>query len=350
MPGAIASGSGEQNRPPESRLRRKIKETKAIASENGLDLHSAPLLATFDMPLWGQIALDHAVASLARTPGTSMAVLSADPLGAVREKMSVARYLHVVAEGGLICGLTGGATLHIYPPSTPEIQALAVGLFAGAAARSLCLSMGAYVSCGRQEVTFEAPAPGAPLRGRELLNGVRDCGGSAVFADEGEHAIVLAEAPPELEALRRVLVSEFAGRSVRITRLPSGRFRVEGEADPRQTDPSAIQAVAQGIAISCDRFVEIRGPSTFGFATERVAKGEFGPERATADLSMELFNAPDAVVTHLGLVPFTGEGTLFFAYEGSETVWDAANKGVACITVHDIAEYTRILAAIRRGE
>ena len=53
MPGAIAYGSGEQNRPPESRLQRKVKETKAIASENGLDLRHAPLLATFEMPIWG---------------------------------------------------------------------------------------------------------------------------------------------------------------------------------------------------------------------------------------------------------------------------------------------------------
>ena len=48
--------------------------------------------------------------------------------------------------------------------------------------------------------------------------------------------------------------------------------------------------------------------------------------------------------------PFHGEGTLFFAYEGSETVWEAAEKDVSCITVHDISEYGRILAAIRRGE
>jgi len=350
MPGAIASGSGEQNRPPESRLRRKIKETKAIASENGLDLHSAPLLATFDMPLWSQIAIDREVSALARAPGVAMAALSTDPLDSVREKMRPAPYLHLIAESGLICGLTGGATLHIYPPSTPEIQALSVALFAGAAARSLCLSMRSYVSCGRQEVTFETPAAGPALRGRELIKGVRDCGGSAIFADEGEHAIVLAEAPAELEALRRVLVSEFAGRTVRITRLPSGRFRVEGDSNPRKADPSAIQAVAQGIAVSCDRFVEMRGPSTFGFATERVAKGEFGPERASFSLAEELFNAPDTVVTHLGLSPFTKEGSLFFAYEGSDAIWEAANRGVACINVHDIAEYARILAAIRRGE
>ena len=47
---------------------------------------------------------------------------------------------------------------------------------------------------------------------------------------------------------------------------------------------------------------------------------------------------------------FKGEGTMFFAYEGSETVWEAANKGIACVTVRDILEYGRILHEIRRGE
>jgi len=350
MTGAIAYGSGEQNRPPESRLQRKINETKAIASEYGLDLGSAPLLVTFDMPLWGQVTLDHETAAIARAPGAAMAVLSADTLPTARESMRHAPYLHVIAEGGLVSGLTGGATLHIYPPSRAEMQAFSVALFAGAAARALCLSLSACVSCGRQEVSFETTGAGEPLRGRELLNGIRDAGGSPAFADEGEHAIVLAETPAELESLRRTLSGPFAGRAVRVTRLPSGRFRVEGEQRPRPIEPHELQAAAQGFAISCDRFVEVRGPATFGFTTERVAKGEFGPERASHSLAQELFNAPDAVVTHLGLFPFAQEGSLFFAYEGSETVWDAANKGVACIQVHDIAEYCRILAAIRRGD
>jgi len=350
MPGAIAYGSGEENRSPEPRLQRKIKETKTIASENGLDLRSAPLLVTFDMPLWGQIALDREMAALARAPGAAMAVLSADTLSTGRALVRHAPYLHLIAEGGLVSGLTGGATLHIYPPSQAEMQAFAVALFAGSAARSLCLSLSSCVSCGRQEATFEARVSGTPLRGRELLQGIRDCGGSAVYADEGENAVVLAEAPAELEALRRVLSGVFADRPVRVTRLPSGRFRVEGDCTGRPIEPHELQAAAQGFAISCDRFVEMRGPSTFGFTTERVAKGEFGPEHASHALAQELFNAPDIVVTHLGLVPFAREGSLFFAYEGSETVWDAANKGVACIQVHDIAEYCRILAAIRRGD
>ena len=96
--------------------------------------------------------------------------------------------------------------------------------------------------------------------------------------------------------------------------------------------------------------MEIRGPATFGFTTERVAKGEFGPERAAMALGEELFNAPDMVVTHLGLAPFCEEGSLFFAYEGSETIWEAANKGIAYVPVRDVHEYARILHAIRKGE
>ena len=350
MTGAIASGSGEENRGPEPRLRRKISETKQVASTLGLDLCEAPLLVTYQMPVWGPLTVAHEMASLARRPGTAVAVLAYDPLPVAREQMRHTPYLHVIAEAGLMCGLTGGATLHVYPPSGAEEESFAVAMFAGAAARSLCLSLSAYVSCGRQEATFESPAAGPPLKGREILHGVRECGGSAVFADEGEHAVVIAEAPAELTALRRYLAGPSAGRAVRISRLPSGRFRVQGESAGRSVDPAAIQAAAQGIAISCDRYVEMRGPATFAFATEPVAKGEHGPERAAKSLSEELFNAPDAVITHLGLAPFTHEGTMFFAYEGSDTVWDAASKDVSCITVHDITEYGRILAAIRRGE
>lgn len=350
MTGAIASGSGEDHRPPEPRLQRKIRETKTVASQNGLDLCAAPLLVTFEMPAWGPLTVSHEMAWLARQPGIAAAVLTADPLTIAREQMRHTAFLHLIAECGLMCGLTGGATLHVYPPSAAEDDAFAVALFAGAAARSLCLSLAGFVSGGRQEATFEAPSSGPALRGRELLHGVRDCGGSALFADEGEHAVVIAEAPAELAALRRFLGGPGAGRSVRLSRLPSGRFRVQGEAGGRAIEPAGIQAAAQGIAISCDRYVEMRGPTTFAFTTEKVARGEHGSERAAGSLSQELFNAPDTVITHLGLTPFSHEGSLFFAYEGSETVWDAASKDVSCITVHDIVEYGKILAAIRRGE
>ncbi|MEM8884926.1 MAG: hypothetical protein AAGD14_12715 [Planctomycetota bacterium] len=350
MPGAIASGSGEEHRPTEPRLQRKIKETKAIASENGLDLAQAPQVVTFELPVWGPLNVTHEMASLARLPGVAAAVLTADPLPTAREQMTHTPFLHVIAESGLVCGLTGGATLHVYPPSAAETRAFSVALFAGAAARSLCVSLSPFLSCGRQEVTLEAPVVAPPLRGRELHHGLHEVGGNADYADEGETAIVVDESPTELEALRKLLAGSCAGRAVRLSRLPSGRFRVQGESVARPIDPAAIQACAQGIAISCDRYVEMRGPTTFGFSTELVARGEHGPERAAAALAQELFNAPDTVVTHLGLAPFTREGSLFFAYEGSETVWEAANKGVACITVHDIVEYGRILAAIRRGE
>ena len=56
---------------------------------------------------------------------------------------------------------------------------------------------------------------------------------------------MLAEAPAELEALRRMLVGAYANRSVRLARLPSGRFRVEGEPAARPIDPPALQAAAK---------------------------------------------------------------------------------------------------------
>ena len=102
--------------------------------------------------------------------------------------------------------------------------------------------------------------------------------------------------------------------------------------------------------MSSDRFVEVRGHSTFGFVTEAVARWHHGPEAGARRLAAELFDAPDTVITQLGLHPFQEEGTLFFAYEGSETVWEAANKGIACITVRDILEYGRMVTTIRRGE
>jgi hypothetical protein len=281
MTGAIASGSGEENRPPEARLQRKIKETKQVASKLGFDLATAPLLVTFEMPLWGPLSVAHEMASLARRPGTAAAVLTTDPLPAAREKTRPTPYLHVIAETGLMCGLTGGATLHIYPPNVAEEEAFAVALFAGCAARSLRLSLSALISCGRQEATFEAPAGGPALRGREILTGVRDCGGSAVYADEGENAVVIAEAPAELVALRRYLAGPSAGRAVRVSRLPSGRFRVQGEAIGHPVDPAAIQAAAQGIAISCDRYVEMRGPTTFAFSTEPVARARRSPRSSS---------------------------------------------------------------------
>jgi len=80
-----------------------------------------------------------------------------------------------------------------------------------------------------------------------------------------------------------------------------------------------------------------------------LARWQYGPEQGARRLAAELFRGPDTVITHLGLHPFGGEGTLFFAYEGSETVWEAANKGVPCVTVRDIHEYGRVLCGLRKG-
>ena len=93
---------------------------------------------------------------------------------------------------------------------------------------------------------------------------------------------------PEERALRRALSGPFASRSVRIVRLPSGRFRVEGERKARPVEPRELQAAAQGFAIACDRFIEVRGPATFGFTTERVAKGDKLPNPATRKLDSKI--------------------------------------------------------------
>ena len=334
----------------DARLRHKISETKQIASDRGLDLVAAPLLATFEMPIWGAAVATHEVGELARLPGTAVAVMSTDPLPDVRRELASTPHLHAVAERGLVCGLAGGAALHVYPAHESELQAFACALFAGAAPGGLRLALSAYVSSGRQEATFEGgkdvPAPSP----RELLHAVRNHGGVGAFAGDAEDAVLVDDSPPELEALRAALAGELAGHAVRVTRLPAGRFRVAPEPTPRDIARDKLHVTAQTIAISSDRFLEARGGTTFGFVTEPVAKWEDGAERGARHLATELFGtAPDMVITQLGLHPLTGEGTLFFAYEGSETVGEAANKGVACVTVRDILEYGSILYEIRRG-
>ncbi len=334
------------------RLVNKIRETKSLASDAGLDLCRAPLLATFEMPIWGAALQAHGIAELAREPGADAAVMTIDSLPAARRMVqgAGASNLHVIAERGLVCGLSGGAELFVYPQSTAEQRAFSVALFAGVAPAGMRVALNGYRSSGRQEVTIEGPsdAPGPPAR--ELLHAVREQGGNAAFSSELEDAIVIADDPAELDALRAALAADHPGRPVRVKRLPSGRFRLQPSDQARAVDRQELYVLAQEIAISCDRFLEARGGTTFGFATEPVAKWEYGPEVGARRLAAELFQAPDCVITQLGLHPFAGEGTLFFAYEGSETVWEAANKGIACITVRDIVEYGRILHAIRRGE
>jgi hypothetical protein len=329
------------------RLRKKIEETKALAAEKGLDLRAAPLLITFELPVWGASAVSAELGELARLPGTAVAVLSVDPLPEVRRTMESTPCIHVVAERGLVCGLSGGAIVHAYPPSPPEMQSFACALFAGAAPESLRVTLAGFVSSGRQEVTFEG-SPSAPVPStRELIHAIREHGGTPVEAAE-EAAVVLGD-PSELEAVRAALACELAGRAVRVSRLPSGRFRFMPDQAVRDEASQKLHVLAQEIAVSCDRFIEMRGVTTFGFVTGPVARWEYGPEQGTRCLAAELFQGPDTALTHLGLHPFGGEGTVFFAYEGSETVWEAANKGVTCVTVRDIHEYGRILLGIRKG-
>ena len=331
------------------RLQHKIQETKSIASDQGLDLRQAPLLATFEMPIWGAAVATHEIGELARLPGTAVGVMSNDPLPDCRRAVSSAPHLHVVAERGLVCGLGAGATLHVYPTSQAEMEAFAVALFAGVAPGHLRVAFQPFVSSGRQEVMIEGPEPEAPSP-RELLHAIRKHNGTAAFASESEEAVVVDDDPTELDAVRAALACELPGQGVRVGRLPSGRFRLQPETAPSAEKRDRLHVVAQTIAISCDRFLEVRGQTTFGFVTEPVARWKYGPEMGARRLATELFEAPDTVITQLGLHPFKGEGTLFFAYEGSETVWEAANKGIPCITVRDILEYGRILHDIRRGE
>lgn len=334
----------------DARLQHKIDETKKIAGEAGLDLRAAPLLVTFEMPIWGATIAAHEISELTRHPGTDVAVVSIDPLPELREALAGSPGLHIIAERGLACGLSGGATLNIYPGTPDEMQSFAVALFAGAAPEHLRVSLSGFVSSGRQEATFEAPADVPVPSPRELVHAIRNRGGTAALAAEEEKAVVVDDSPAELESVRRALSCDLRGYAVRVSRMPSGRFRLLPDPAPRRVERRKLHATAQGIAISSDRFLEARGGSTFGFVTEPVARWQFGPERGARALAEELSNAPDTVITQLGLHPFSGEGTLFFAYEGSETVWEAANKGISCITVRDILEYGRILHAIRQGE
>jgi hypothetical protein len=335
------------------RLARKIQETRTIAGQLGVDLAEPPLLATFEAPLWGTNLAGSEVSELARLPGTAVAVTSPDPLPEVRRTIEHAPHLHVVAERGLLVGLSGGATLHVYPPSDQELEAFAVALFAGVAPADTCIALGGHLSSGRQEVSFESCGGNQQLTPLELLHAVRRLGGTVAPASEEESAIVVDDTPAELAIMRAALGGTLAGQAVRVLRMPSGRFRFTPERTPRKLDPTGrarLHVLAQEIAMSSDRFLEARGEDTFGFVTEPVARWEYGIEEGSRRLAWELFGRPDTVLTHLGLHPVGGEGTLFFAYEGSETVWEAANKGISYVPVRDIAEYGRILYSIRKGE
>ena len=154
----------------DQRLANKIRETKAIASERGLDLVNAPLLCTFEMPIWGAAVATHEISEIAREPGADAAVMSADPLPDVRRAISASPNLHVVAERGLVCGLMGGRTIHVYPSTEAEMESFAVALFAGAAPDTLRIALSGFVSSGRQEVTFEEAAEVPLPTAREVLH------------------------------------------------------------------------------------------------------------------------------------------------------------------------------------
>jgi len=333
------------------RLRLKVDLALKMASDRGLDLREAPLLVTFELPIWGASLETHEFAELARRPGTAVAVVSNESLPETRRSLaSSAPGLHVIAERGLLCGLSGGNVLPVYPSQASEMRSFAVALFAGLAPRATSLAMRGYLSSGRQEVSLhpvlESPAPSA----RELQHAIRVHGGAAALAGNEEEFVVVDDVPGDLEALHGALNDQFPGAPVALSRLPSGRFRLRPGARGRELEHGQAQVVAQEIAISCDRFVDARGRTTVGFSTESVAKREYDAETAARKLAGELFGAPDTVVTHLGLQPFVREGSLFFAYEGSEAILEAARSGQPVVAVRDILEYARVLNAIRRGK
>jgi hypothetical protein len=332
-----------------SRLQHKIDEAKTIADRRGLDLSQSPLLITFDMPIRRTGVAVREVSELARAPGTAVAVTSPDPLVQLRRAVAKAPNVHLLAEGGLVGALAGGATVHFYPTSEQEMRAFAVALFSGVAPEGVGIALAGHLSSGRQEVTFEGCADPTPLTALELMHALRHKGTDATLAGGGEDAVVIDDLPNELEALHSTLTEDLSGRLVRIIRMASGRFRITPDNNPRPIPNEKMRVLAQQIAVSSDRVLESRGASTFAFATEAVALGGHGPEAGARQLATGLFERPDTVVTHLGLEPFVGEGTMFFAYEGSETVWEATNHGISFVPVRDILEYVRILHAIRLG-
>jgi hypothetical protein len=334
-----------------ARLQRKVEQTLALAADRGLDLRRAPLLATFEMPVWGASLAAHEIGEMARLPLTAVAVTSQESLPQVRRALEgCAPHLHAIAERGLVCGLSGGRTLDVYPSEREEMEAFASALFANVAEQASCFSLSGCVSSGRQEAVLTGMHESSGPNALELQHAIRRHGGSAALAGDRDEFVVIDDLAHELGATREALNSEFPGRPVRVTRLPSGRFRLQPGASEIGVEAGQAHSLAQRIAMDCDRFVDARGRTTFGFVTEPVARREYGPEQGARRLAREHFDRPDTVVTHLGLAPFIGEGTLFFAYEGSETVLDAAQRGIHAVAVRDIMEYARILEAIRRGE
>jgi hypothetical protein len=329
------------------RLDRKIKKTRATARARDLDLVDAPMLVTFEPPILGRAAVEHDVAALARCPGTAVAIVCTDPLPVARRAIGNLPRLHVIAERGLVCGLSGGATHHVYAGTELEMVSFSTALFAGVAPAEMRVAVAPFLSSGRQEVDLEGEEPGLEVTGRELYHAIQhERGFASLSADED---VLVEDDPQSLEDVRNALAHELPDRYFRVSRLPTGTFRFTPDRQPRPAARDKVLAMAQGIAMSCDRFLEIHGGTRFGFVTESVARWEHGSERGAAHLAEEIFGSPDAVVTHLGQHPFSGDGTLFFVYEGSETILEAQNKDVTYVTVSDIPEYARILHTIRSG-
>lgn len=329
----------------------RLDKTRRIARGMGFDLRDAPLLACFEVPVLQSVLGGREVLALARLPGMAVAAVSPQSLGETRAALEGAPRLHVVAERGLVCGLSGGAVVHAYPNRGEELEAFAVALFAGAAPEGLPFSLGGFTSPGRQEVTFLTDISGGRSTGaRDLLHAVRN---RNVFVQPaGEEAIVVDAAPPALEAVRAVLTLDLPRMPVLAHRMPSGRFRFSTAVSCGPVTVDRLNAVAHGIALSCDRVLEHCGESLFVFVTEDVARGTFDAERGARRLAEEIFGAPHAAIAFYGVEPFAGDGVLNFRpavaqdpdFEPIEEEGEAA-----LVEVSDVLEFARILWQVRKG-
>ncbi|MFB3066220.1 MAG: hypothetical protein ACE10D_06855 [Planctomycetota bacterium] len=329
----------------------RLDKTRRIARSMGIDLREAPLLACFEAPVLQSVLGGREVLALARLPGMAVAAVSAQSLGEARAALESAPRLHAVAERGLVCGLSGGAVVHAYPICEEELTAFAVALFAGTAPEGLPFSLGGFTSAGRQEVTFLTDISGHRSTGaRDLLHAVRDRNVSAQPA--GEEAIVVDDAPPVLEAVRAALTLDLPRMPVLAHRMPSGRFRFSTAVSCGPVALDRLNAVAQGIALSCDRVLEHCGESLFVFVTEDVAGGAFDAERGARRLAEEIFGTPHAAIAFYGAEPFTGEGVLNFrpavAQDEDFEPMEIAGEAVL-VEVSDVLEFARILWQVRQG-
>ncbi|MFQ5845635.1 MAG: hypothetical protein ACE5JG_11675 [Planctomycetota bacterium] len=331
--------------------RERLERTRQAAHRLGLDLRDGALLACFEVPVLHSCIGDREILALARLPGVAVAAVSPHALSEARRQVAGAPRLHVVAEWGLVCGLSGGAVVHVYPNRREELVSFAVALFASAAPEELPFALGDFASPGRQEVTFVCGTASRRAAGpRDLLHAARN---RDIFAHpSGDGAIVVDDAPATLDAVREVLTRDLPRTAVLARRMPSGRFRFSTAVSPVPAEAGRLRALAQGIALSSDRHWEQRGEA-FTFATEEVAQGVFDVARGVGRLAEEVFGTPQAALAFYGPEPLSGAGVLNFR-PVIEVPSDLGPTGEqeqdpSIVEVRDVLEFVRILCEIRLG-